>query len=137
VHTSTAAGRTATGTVSVVVGSVLVAFNLRAGIAAVSPLLPDIRDDLVWSVLAGLAQGAAISLAFALIVLRARTADVARRLSGTVQSAGYLIGAAGPIVLGALRDGIRSWNASLAALLVAVALMAVGAWGAGRNQVVG
>jgi len=67
----------------------------------------------------------------------ARTADVARRLSGTVQSAGYLIGPVGPIVLGALRDGTRSWNASLAALLVAVALMAVGAWGAGRNQVVG
>ena len=52
-HTSTAAGRTATGTVSVVVGIVLVAFNLRAGIAAVSPLLPDIRDDL------GISRGAA------------------------------------------------------------------------------
>ncbi len=104
---------------------------------AVVGLLLEPTAYLVWSVLAGLAQGAAISLAFALIVLRARTADVARRLSGRVQSTGYLIGAAGPIVLGALRDGTRSWNASLAALLVAVALMAVGAWGAGRNQVVG
>ena len=104
---------------------------------AVVGLLVEPAAYLVWSVLAGLAQGAAISLAFALIVLRARTADVARRLSGRVQSAGYLIGAAGPIVLGALRDGTGSWNASLAALLVAVALMAVGAWGAGRNQVVG
>ena len=70
-------------------------------------------------------------------MLRARTPDVARRLSGTVQSAGYLIGAAGPFVLGALRDATRSWTASLLALLVAVAVMAVGAWGAGRNEVVG
>jgi MFS transporter, CP family, cyanate transporter len=92
---------------------------------------------IVWSVVTGLAQGAAISLALALIVIRARTPDVARRLSGTVQSAGYLIGAAGPFVLGALRDATRSWTASLLALLVATVLMAVGAWGAGRNEVVG
>jgi len=92
---------------------------------------------LLWSVLAGLAQGAAIALALALIVLRARTSDVARELSGTVQSAGYLIGAAGPFALGALRDATNSWNASLAALLVAVAMMAIGAWGAGQNKAVG
>ena len=92
---------------------------------------------ILWSVLTGLAQGAAIALALALIVLRARTSDVARELSGTVQSAGYLIGAAGPFALGALRDATNSWDASLAALLVAVILMAIGAWGAGRNKVVG
>ena len=92
---------------------------------------------LLWSVLAGLAQGAAIALALALIVLRARTSDVARELSGTVQSAGYLIGAAGPFALGALRDATNSWNASLAALLAAVILMTIGAWGAGRNKLVG
>ena len=51
-ETSTAR-RTATGTVPVVAGIVLVAFNLRAGIAAVSPLLPDIREDL------GISRGAA------------------------------------------------------------------------------
>jgi CP family cyanate transporter-like MFS transporter len=100
-------------------------------------LLVDPGLYLVWSVLAGLAQGAAISLALALIVLRARTPDVARQLSGTVQSVGYLIGAAGPFVVGALRDATQGWSASLVALLAAVAFMAIGAWGAGQNKVVG
>jgi CP family cyanate transporter-like MFS transporter len=100
-------------------------------------LLVDPGLYLVWSVLAGLAQGAAISLALALIVLRARTPDVARQLSGTVQSVGYLIGAAGPFALGALRDATQGWSASLVALLAAVTLMAIGAWGAGQNKVVG
>ncbi|MDX6241017.1 MAG: transporter, family, cyanate transporter, partial [Kribbellaceae bacterium] len=100
-------------------------------------LLIDPRRYLVWSVLTGLAQGAAISLALTLIVLRARTPDVARQLSGTVQSVGYLIGAAGPFALGALRDATHGWRASLVALLAAVMLMAIGAWGAGQNKVVG
>jgi CP family cyanate transporter-like MFS transporter len=100
-------------------------------------LLVDPRHYLVWSVLTGLAQGAAISLALTLIVLRARTPDVARQLSGTVQSVGYLIGATGPFALGALRDATQGWSASLVALLAAVTLMAIGAWGAGQNKVVG
>ncbi|HEY0691677.1 MAG TPA: MFS transporter [Kribbella sp.] len=100
-------------------------------------LLVDPGLYLVWSVLAGLAQGAAISLALALIVLRARTPDVARQLSGTVQSVGYLIGAVGPFALGALRDATQGWSASLVALLAAVMMMAIGAWGAGQNKVVG
>jgi CP family cyanate transporter-like MFS transporter len=100
-------------------------------------LLVDPGLYLVWSVLAGLAQGAAISLALALIVLRARTPEVARQLSGTVQSVGYLIGAAGPFALGALRDATKGWSASLVALLAAVTVMAIGAWGAGQNKVVG
>jgi CP family cyanate transporter-like MFS transporter len=99
-------------------------------------LLVDPGLYLVWSVLTGLAQGAAISLALALIVLRASTPDVARQLSGTVQSVGYLIGATGPFALGALRDATRGWSASLVALLAAVTLMAIGAWGAGQNKVV-
>jgi CP family cyanate transporter-like MFS transporter len=100
-------------------------------------LLVDPGLYLVWSVFAGLAQGAAISLALALIVLRARTPDVARQLSGTVQSVGYLIGAVGPFALGALRDATQGWTASLVALLAAVTVMAIGAWGAGQNKVVG
>jgi CP family cyanate transporter-like MFS transporter len=58
-------------------------------------------------------------------------------LSGTVQSVGYLIGAAGPLALGALRDATKGWSASLVALLAAVTVMAIGAWGAGQNKVVG
>lgn len=92
---------------------------------------------LVWAMVAGLAQGASIALALALIVLRARTPDVARSLSGTVQSAGYLIGATGPFLLGTLRDTTGAWTVPLVALLGAIVLMAAGAWGAGRAREVG
>ena len=92
---------------------------------------------MIWSIVAGLAQGASISLAFALIVLRARTPEIARGLSGTVQSLGYLIGAAGPFTLGVLRDASSNWTVPLLTLLGAVAAMAIGAWYAGRNATVG
>lgn len=100
-------------------------------------LLVDREHYLIWSAVAGLAQGASISLVFALIVLRARTPEVARDLSGTVQSLGYLIGAAGPFVLGALRDATQSWTLSLAAMLGVVAMMATAALRAGRSGTVG
>ncbi|WP_394843540.1 MFS transporter [Pendulispora brunnea] len=92
---------------------------------------------LLWASVLGLAQGASISLAFALIVLRSRTPEVARGLSGTVQSIGYLIGSAGPFVLGALRDVSPSWSVSLVALLTVVIPMAWGAWNGGRKATVG
>jgi len=91
----------------------------------------------VWASVAGLAQGASLSLAFALMVLRARTPEVARGLSGTVQSLGYLIGATGPFTLGALRDATPSWTAPLLTLLAVVVTMAMGAWQAGKNVTVG
>ncbi|HEX6497911.1 MAG TPA: MFS transporter [Micromonosporaceae bacterium] len=89
---------------------------------------------LLWAVVAGLGQGAGISLALALLVLRARTAESARNLSGTVQSIGYLLGATGPVLVGLLRDGSGGWTVPLVALLVTVAVMAVAALGAGRNR---
>lgn len=88
---------------------------------------------LLWSSSAGMAQGAAISLVFTLIVLRSQSPDAARALSGTVQSLGYLIGATGPILMGVLRDATSSWTTPLIVLLGSVGLMAVSAFWAGRN----
>ncbi|RQX05585.1 MFS transporter [Micromonospora globispora] len=89
---------------------------------------------LLWTTLAGLAQGAGIGLALALLVLRARTPDSARDLSGAVQSVGYLLGSTGPVVLGVLHDASDGWTVPLVALCLAIALMAVAALGAGRNR---
>ncbi|HEX2773881.1 MAG TPA: MFS transporter [Micromonosporaceae bacterium] len=89
---------------------------------------------LLWAVLMGLAQGAGIGLAFALIVLRARNPDSARDLSGTVQAVGYLLGAGGPLVMGLLRDSSGGWALPLIAMCVAVVVMAAGALGAGRDR---
>jgi CP family cyanate transporter-like MFS transporter len=89
---------------------------------------------LVWVALAGLAQGASISLALAMIVLRASTPAVARDLSGTVQSAGYLLASGGPVLVGWLRDRSDGWQLPLAFLGATVAIMAVAALGAGRDR---
>jgi CP family cyanate transporter-like MFS transporter len=92
---------------------------------------------LLWSPIAGLAQGAGISLALTLIVLRARHPAAARDLSGTVQSVGYLIGASGPLLLGALRDASGGWAVPLLALLGVIAVMAMASWPAAGNRQVG
>ncbi|WP_394832992.1 MFS transporter [Pendulispora rubella] len=114
------------------------ALTIAAGWAVgISGLLLAPGAYVLWAIVLGLAQGASISLAFALIVLRSRTPEVARGLSGTVQSIGYLIGATGPFVLGALRDASPSWSVSLVALLSVVVPMAWGAWHAGRKATVG
>ncbi|MEU5566513.1 MFS transporter [Micromonospora musae] len=89
---------------------------------------------LVWATIGGLAQGAGIGLALTLLVLRARTPESARDLSGTVQSVGYLLGATGPVLVGVLHDGSGGWTFPLTALCVAVAAMAVAVLGAGRDR---
>ncbi|MFK3984700.1 MFS transporter [Micromonospora sp. NPDC050397] len=88
----------------------------------------------VWCALGGLAQGAGIGLALALIVLRARTPESARDLSGVVQSVGYLVGSTGPLLMGVLRDSSGGWTLPLLALLVAVAAMTVAGLGAARDR---
>jgi CP family cyanate transporter-like MFS transporter len=95
-------------------------------------LLPSLC--LLWAALTGLAQGAGIGLALALLVLRARTPESARDLSGAVQSVGYLLGSTGPVVLGVLHDASAGWTVPLVALCVAIAVMAVAALGAGRDR---
>jgi CP family cyanate transporter-like MFS transporter len=92
---------------------------------------------LLWSVVAGVAQGAGIALVFALLVLRAATPETAREMSGLVQSLGYLAGACGPFVVGALRDAADGWSLPLAALLAAVGVMAASAWVAAADRRVG
>ncbi|WP_203869618.1 CynX/NimT family MFS transporter, partial [Plantactinospora endophytica] len=79
---------------------------------------------LLWTVVAGLAQGAALSLTLTLLVVRARTPASARQLSGAVQSIGYLLSATGPVLFGALRDATTGWDLPLAAMAVVTVLMA-------------
>ncbi|WP_204034151.1 MFS transporter [Micromonospora qiuiae] len=89
---------------------------------------------LLWAAVTGLAQGAGIGLALALIVLRARNSQSARRLSGTVQFIGYLMGAAGPLLFGMLYDASAGWSVPLAALVLASVTMAAAGYRAGRDR---
>lgn len=80
---------------------------------------------LVWSAVMGLAQGAGISLATVLMVLRASSVETARDLSGMSQTLGYALAALAPYAVGLLRDASGSWSAPLVLLIGVVVVMAV------------
>jgi CP family cyanate transporter-like MFS transporter len=91
---------------------------------------------VVWMVALGLGQGAGIALTLTMILLRAPDAGHASALSGMVQSGGYLVAAAGPLLVGALHDLTGGWTVPLLGLLgCAVALGAFGV-AAGRARFV-
>lgn len=87
----------------------------------------------VWSVVAGLAQGAGIALALTFVVDRSDSASTAHSLSGMVQGVGYVIAAAGPFVIGSLRDASGSWIPPLWVLLTAALSLGVFAVLTGRR----
>jgi CP family cyanate transporter-like MFS transporter len=77
----------------------------------------------LWALLIGIGTGL-FPLILTMIGLRARTSDGTAALSGFVQSVGYLIGAAGPFMMGALFGATGSWTIPvgvLAALVVPLA----------------
>ncbi len=82
----------------------------------------------------GIGQGASISLALAYMGLRTHNARQAAKLSGMAQSIGYLMAAAGPVLLGSLYDHGQTWRLPLFLLVAVSALMSAAAIAAGRNQ---
>lgn len=84
-------------------------------------------------ILIGVAQGAGISLALTLFVLRSANSIQASALSGMAQSLGYLLAATGPIIIGFIFDFTHSWTMPIVALIfIAIAMLTAGL-GAGRN----
>jgi MFS transporter, CP family, cyanate transporter len=90
---------------------------------------------LLWVALFGIAQGAGFALALTLIVLRSPTPLVAARLGGVAQCLGYLVAAAGPLLLGALHDLTGGWEVPTAVLVVALLPMTWFGWQAARDMV--
>lgn len=90
--------------------------------------------SIVWTALVGVACGGLIVVALALFGLRTRHHAEAAALSGMAQSCGYLLAAAGPIVVGALHDRTSGWTASLVVLLCVVAAQLVSGLGAARHR---
>ncbi|HEX2102209.1 MAG TPA: MFS transporter [Solirubrobacteraceae bacterium] len=99
-------------------------------------LLAPPSTALVWVLIMGLGQGAALSLALLMIVLRAGDDHTAARLSSMAQGFGYLLAAAGPLLMGLLHALSGDWTVPLLAL---IALCAAELWAglaAGRARVV-
>jgi CP family cyanate transporter-like MFS transporter len=113
---------------------VAVAATVALGTAGVVGIwVAPVGTALVWVTLFGISQGAALSLALLLMVLRAPDSATAARLSSMAQAGGYLIGAAGPLVMGLLHTATGTWTAPMAFLLVATLLGLPPGLAAGRD----
>ena len=88
----------------------------------------------LWAVVLGISQGALISIAMTVIVLRSPDPRVAAHLSGMAQGGGYILASAGPLFAGLLRAWTGGWTA---VALFCVALgggASVYGWLAGRAR---
>jgi CP family cyanate transporter-like MFS transporter len=99
-------------------------------------LLAPSSTAVVWVVILGLGQGAALSLALLMIVLRAGDDHTAARLSSMAQGFGYLIAATGPLVMGLLHAATGSWDVALAWLVALCGVELAVGLAAGRRRVV-
>ena len=89
---------------------------------------------LEWAIVIGLGQGASFPLALTLIVLRSGSAGPTSGLSTHVQGGGYLLAAAGPLLVGALHQLTGSWSVSLVLLIAVLVPQALSGIGAGRER---
>jgi MFS transporter, CP family, cyanate transporter len=91
----------------------------------------------VWVAVGGLVQGAGISLAFALVPLRAPDEDGVTRLSAMSQLVGYAVGAVGPLLVGVLYAATGGWSAPLVLLVGVAAVLGTAGVVAGRPVTLG
>jgi CP family cyanate transporter-like MFS transporter len=88
---------------------------------------------MLWAVVLGFGSGASMMLGLTFIGLRTKNAGDTAALSGMAQCVGYLMAAAGPLLLGQLHDWTGGWTAPL---LITAAISVAGAFTgmlAGRN----
>jgi CP family cyanate transporter-like MFS transporter len=83
---------------------------------------------LIWMIVLGVGQGAALGLGLILPVLRGRSAAEVASMTALAMGFGYLIAAWGPAIDGAVHDATGGWDAPLVVLLGMAALQAPAAW---------
>ncbi|MEU9797229.1 MFS transporter [Streptomyces sparsogenes] len=84
--------------------------------------------------LLGLGAGACLVLALTFQSQRATGPSETTALAGMAQSIGYLVAAAGPLLLGVLHDTTGSWTGALLLLTALSLVMAAAGYGAGRDR---
>lgn len=91
---------------------------------------------MLWVVAGALGCGSLIVIALSLFSLRTSHHSQAAALSGMAQSIGYALGAAGPVVFGALRDWSGGWTLPLVATAGSMVLLCFTAVLSGRNRLI-
>ncbi|MET9292197.1 MFS transporter [Streptomyces sp. NPDC003077] len=114
-----------------------VAVSALMACGVVGLLVAPVAGAWLWAVLVGVGQGGALGLALTMMVLRSGDAHTAARLSGMAQTWGYLLAAAGPLVLGAVHQATGGWTVPIVLLLVVCAGLALLGMGAGRDRRIG
>ncbi len=89
---------------------------------------------IVGCTLLGLGSGICLVLALSFQSQRATGPRETTALAGMAQSIGYLVAAAGPLVLGILHDATGSWSGALVALTALSVVMIFTGYGAGRDR---
>jgi CP family cyanate transporter-like MFS transporter len=108
-------------------------FSLVTCAGFVGLLLAPASGAWIWAVLIGIGQGACFPLALTMIVLRSPDAAHATGLSTLVQSAGYLLAACGPLLVGLLHDTTGSWVPGIVFLVALTVPQVAAGLGAGRD----
>ncbi len=111
----------------------VLAFVTCAAVGWLGIILAPTAAPYLWVVLLGFGQNASFPLALTLIVLRGGTLTSTAGLSTLVQTVGYLVAAAGPLVIGAVHDITGSWTPALIVLLALLAPQLVVGLAAGRD----
>lgn len=82
----------------------------------------------------GIGSGASLSIAYTLISLRTLEDQTTSKLSGMVQSAGYILAALGPLLFGVSLDLVGNWDFLNWFLLIMTIQFLIFGWGAGKDQ---
>ncbi|MEU1789836.1 MFS transporter [Streptomyces sparsogenes] len=114
--------------------AVAVAALMASGIAGL--LVAPAGGAWLWAALIGVGQGGSVGLALTMMVLRTSDAHTSARLSGMAQTWGYLLAAAGPLVLGAVHQATGGWALPIGLMLAVCAALALLGLGAGRDRVI-
>jgi MFS transporter, CP family, cyanate transporter len=88
----------------------------------------------LWATLLGFSQGGLLALAFLFFSMRTPDQAHAAELSAMAQSVGYLVAAAGPLIVGVLRDATGGWTAPIVFLLVVLFPLLAAGFAASRSQ---
>ncbi|WP_256661881.1 MFS transporter [Pseudomonas sp. Hp2] len=91
-------------------------------------------SPLIWLISAGFGAGTAMTTSLALFTLRTHDHHQAASLSGMAQFVGYVGAAAGPFLIGVLRDIDSGWTWPLILLIASSILVVVFATLAGRGK---
>ncbi|WP_170323693.1 CynX/NimT family MFS transporter [Cryptosporangium phraense] len=112
------------------------ACTVVTGLGLAGILVAPTGAPYLWVVIVGIGQGGSFGVALLLFALRTRTTATTARLSAQAQTVGYLLAAAGPLLVGAVHDVTHSWSAPIGLLLVlAVPQMAFGLLAGARRFV--